>query len=53
MRSMRLRCEWSVIFQVLVKGDLLKFVNGNILMDADEPTLLVAMLPLDRQSFLS
>ena len=32
---------------MLVKGDLLKFVNGNVLVDTDVPTVLVVMLPLD------
>ena len=32
---------------MLVKGDLLKFVDGNVLVDIDVPTVLVVMLPLD------
>ena len=45
------RCEWSVIFQVLVKDDLLNFVSGNSLMDIDAPSVLVVMLPLDALSY--
>ena len=41
----------SSILQVLVKADLLKFVNGNVLMDIDVPTVLVVTLPLDALSY--
>ena len=36
---------------MLVKGDLLKFVNGNVLMDIDVPTVLVVTLPLGALSY--
>ena len=36
---------------MFVKGDLLKFVNGDILMDIDVPTMLVISLPLDALSY--
>ena len=48
---MHLRSEGRIILQALVKGDLLKFVNGNVLMDIDVPTVLVVMLPLDALSY--
>ena len=41
----------SVVLQVLVKSDLLKFVNGNVLMDIDVPAMLVVLLPLDALSY--
>ena len=37
--------------RVLVKSDLLKFVNGNVLMDIDVPATLVVLLPLDVLSY--
>ena len=48
---MHLWSKRSVVHQVFVKGDLLKFVNGNILMDIDVPTVLVISLPLDALSY--
>ena len=48
---MHLWSKRSVVLQVFVKGDLLKFVNGNILMDIDVPTVLVISLPLDALSY--
>ena len=48
--SVHLWREWSVIFQVLVECDLLKFVNCNILANIDAPTVLVVMLPFDALS---
>ena len=35
---------------MLVKGDLLKFVKGNVLVDIDVLTVLAVMLPLDSSS---
>ena len=51
MRSMHLWSKRSVVLQVFVKSDLLKFVDGNILMDIDVPTVLVILLPLDALSY--
>ena len=55
---MHLWSKRSVVLQVLVKSDLLQFVDGNVLMNIDVPTMLVILLPLDalsyeEQSFLS
>ena len=33
------------------QGDLLKFVDGNVLVDIDVPTVLVVMLPVDSLSY--
>ena len=48
---MHLWSKRSVVLQVFVKGDLLKFVDGNILMDIDVPAVLVILLPLDALSY--
>ena len=48
---MHLWIKRSVVLQVFVKSDLLKFVDGNILMDIDAPTVLVILLPLDALSY--
>ena len=48
---MHLWSERSAVLQVFVKGDLLKFVNGNVLMDIDVPAMLVVLLPLDALSY--
>ena len=48
---MHLWSKRSVVLQVLVKSDLLKFVNGNVLMDIDVPAMLVILLPLDALSY--
>ena len=36
---------------MFVKSDLLQFVDGNILMNIDVPTVLVILLPLDALSY--
>ena len=48
---MHLWSKRSVVLQVLVKSDLLKFVNGNVLMDVDVPAMRVILLPLDALSY--
>ena len=48
---MHLWSKRSVVLQVLVKSDLLKFINGNVLMDIDVPAMLVVLLPLDALSY--
>ena len=48
---MHLWSKRSVVLQVLVKNDLLKFANGNVLMDIDVPAMLVVLLPLDALSY--
>ena len=48
---MHLWSKRSVVLQVFVKGDVRKFVDGNILMDIDVPTVLVILLPLDALSY--
>ena len=48
---MHLWSERSVVLQVFIEGDLLKFVNGNVLMDIDVPAMLVVLLPLDALSY--
>ena len=48
---MHLWSERSVVLQIFIKGDLLKFVNGNVLMDIDVPPMLVVLLPLDALSY--
>ena len=48
---MHLWSERSVVLQVFIKGDLLKFVNGNVLIDTDVPAMLVVLLPLDALSY--
>ena len=48
---MHLWSERSVVLQAFVKGDLLKFVNGHVLMDIDVPATLVVLLPLDALSY--
>ena len=48
---MHLWSKRSVVLQVFVKSDLLQFVDGNVLMNIDVPTVLVILLPLDALSY--
>ena len=41
----------SVVLQLFAKSGLLQFVDGNILMNIDVPTVLVILLPLDALSY--